>query len=469
MPPRFMPIPSIEAHGRYRWRLAALSLAMLLPSLGTSIANVALPSIAEAFGVSSRDAQWVVIAYLLAVTTLVVMIGKLSDSLGRRRLLLAGIGIFGLASIAAMVSPNLWVIVALRAVQGVGAAAMMALTMAAVGDMVPKQRSGSAMGLLATVSAVGTALGPSIGGAVLSAFGWPAVFGVMGIAAIVSWVFGYALFPSDRPGTNPIRLDFWGTIVLAASLAAYALASTLGAGPWGAAALWLAAAVGLGVFVAIETRTAAPLVELRLLADPVLGAGLSSLALVSAILMSTLVVGPFYLSQFLRLPPLGVGLVMSVGPAVVAIVGVPAGRLVDRLGSSRMTFLGLAILLLGTLLMVVLPAVSGTPGYIASLAVLTAGYGLFQTANNTTIMARAGAERRGIVSALLALARNLGLITGASAMGAIFAAGTAGAFALPPSAQAGLELTFAVAAMLTVGAIAINLLARDRPRHSPAR
>lgn len=455
---------SIEAPGRYRWRLAALSLAMLLPSLGTSIANVALPTIAGAFGASNGDAQWVVIAYLLAVTTLVVVVGRLSDTLGRRRLLLAGIGLFATASIAAMFASSLGAVVGLRAAQGAGAAAMLALTMASVGDMVPRERTGAAMGLLGTVSAVGTALGPSVGGAVLSAFGWPAVFGVMGLAGIATWLFGYALFPRDRPSAGTTRLDVWGTLTLAASLCAYALAATIDAGSWGTAGLWVAAGLGTCSFVAIEARAHAPLVELRLLTDPMLRAGLASLGLVSAILMSTLVVGPFYLSQVLSLSPLGVGLVMSVGPAVAAMVGIPAGVAVDRLGASRATLLGLVALLVGTVLMVALPAACGTAGYVVSLAAITSGYGLFQTANNTSIMARAGAERRGVISAMLALARNLGLITGASAMGAIFAVASVGVPGLPAGGEAGLQVTFGICALLTAAAIAINVVAGNRRR-----
>lgn len=446
-----------DAPGRYRWRLVALSLAMLLPSLGTSIANVALPTIAHAFGVGSRDAQWVVIAYLLSVTTLVIVMGKLGDAFGRRRLLLTGIGLFGLSSIAAMLSTELWHVVALRGLQGVGAAAMMALTMAAVGDMVPKERMGSAMGLLATVSAVGTALGPSIGGAVLSVLSWPGVFGVMGIGAMASWISGYLLFPGDRQDGSSFRLEIRGMVILAATLAAYALASTVDFGPLVTAVLWGGAALGIGLFITVQMRSSAPLVDLRLLAEPVMSVGLASLAVISAIMMSTLVVGPFFLSQTLHLPPLAVGLVVSVGPAITAIVGVPAGRLVDRLGAPRVALFGLVAVLVGTMSMVALPVAMGTWGYIASIAAITTGYSLFQTSANTAIMAQAGAERRGVVAALLALARNIGLITGASAMGAIFAWAAA-----RMGGGTGLSATFAVSSALIAAAIGANVLVHRR-------
>src|SRR4051812_12802313 len=135
-----------------RWRLGALALAMLLPSLGTSIANVALPTLAKSFDAPMQDVQWVVISYLLAVTTLIVGAGRLGDLVGRRRLLLAGIGTFAAASVLCAIAPNLGVLIAARALQGLGAAIMMALTVAAVGDVVPGERTGSAMGRLGTVS-----------------------------------------------------------------------------------------------------------------------------------------------------------------------------------------------------------------------------------------------------------------------------------------------------------------------------
>src|SRR5665647_3416710 len=124
-----------------RWALASLSLSMLLSSLGTSIANVALPTLAQAFNASFQQVQWIVLAYLLAITTLVVSAGRLGDITGRRRLLLAGILVFTIASVLCGVAPTLWLLIAARAAQGLGAAVMMALTMAFVGETVPKEKT----------------------------------------------------------------------------------------------------------------------------------------------------------------------------------------------------------------------------------------------------------------------------------------------------------------------------------------
>lgn len=445
-----------------RWALASLSLSMLLSSLGTSIANVGLPTLAQAFDASFQAVQWIVIAYLLAITTLIVSVGRLGDIAGRRRLLLAGIFLFTAASVLCGVAPTLWLLIAARAVQGLGAAIMMALTMAFVGETVPKAKTGSAMGLLGTMSAIGTALGPSLGGVLIAALGWRAIFLVNVPLGLMTLVLAHRHLPVDRPGPKTDRAGFdrTGTLLLALTLAAYALAMTLGRGSFGSLniGLLLAAVFGVGLFVRAEARAASPLIRLAMFGDPVLSASLAMSALVSTVMMATLVVGPFYLSRSLGLAPALVGLVLSVGPLVAALTGVPAGRIADRFGAQHMTVAGLIAMAASSFILSMLPASLGIAGYIAPLVVITAGYALFQTANNTAVMTDVLPEQRGVISGLLSLSRNLGLITGASVMGAVFAlaATTSDITTAPAEAVAtGMQITFAAAALLIGIALAI--------------
>ena len=453
---RVPPTPSV------RWVLASLSMSMLLSSLGTSIANVGLPTLAQAFGATFQQVQWIVLAYLLAITTLIVSVGRLGDIVGRRRLLLAGIGLFTVASALCGVAPTLGWLIAARAAQGLGAAVMMALTMAFVGDTVPKARTGSAMGLLGTMSAVGTALGPSLGGILIAGSGWRSIFLVNVPLGVVTLVLSHRNLPADRPRprTGGAGFDSLGTLLLALALAAYALAMTMGRGSFGVLnlALLMGAAVGVGLFVRVETRAASPLIRLAMFRAPGLRASLAMSALVSTVMMATLVVGPFYLSRALGLDAARVGLVLSVGPLAAALTGVPAGRIADRFGAHRVTLIGLIGMTLGAGVLSMLPASLGIPGYIAPMVVMTVGYALFQTANNTAVMSDVRPEQRGVVSGMLSLSRNLGLITGASAMGAVFALAASTtdiATARPDAVAIGMRVTFAVAAMLTGVAIAI--------------
>jgi EmrB/QacA subfamily drug resistance transporter len=459
--------PSIQ------WTLASLSLSMLLSSLGTSIANVGLPTLAKAFNASFQDAQWIVLAYLLASTTLIVSVGRLGDITGRRRLLLAGIVLFTVASGLSGVAPTLWLLIAARAVQGLGAAVMMALSMAFVGETVPKAKTGSAMGLLGTMSAIGTALGPSLGGVLIAGLSWRAIFLINVPLGILTFVLAYRNLPVDRkvlktgPETDRAGFDTMGTLLLALTLAAYALAVTMGRGRFGLLnmALLLAAVVGSGLFVLAEARATSPLIRLAMFRDPVLGASLAMSVLVSTVLMATLVVGPFYLSRALGLDAALVGLVLSVGALVVALTGVPAGRIADRFGAQRMTIVGLIGIAAGSFILSMLPAALGIPGYIAPIAVITVGYALFQTANNTAVMTDISPDQRGVISGVLNLSRNLGLITGASVMGAVFALGSGTidiASAEPEAVATGMRITFAVAGVLIVVGLAVVVEAYRR-------
>jgi EmrB/QacA subfamily drug resistance transporter len=447
---------------------------MLLSSLGTSIANVGLPTLAEAFGASFQQVQWVVLAYLLAITTLIVGVGRLGDLMGRRRLLLAGIALFTAASVLCAVAPTLLLLITARAAQGLGAAVMMALTMAFVGETVTKDKIGSAMGLLGTMSAIGTALGPSLGGVLIAGLGWPAMFLVNGPLGIFSLLLAYRYLPADRRGPQLDRaaFDVVGTLLLALTLAAYALAVTMGRGRFGPlnVALLSAAVLGVGLFVFAEGRAASPLIRLAMLRERVLSAGLAMSALVSTVMMATLVVGPFYLARALGLDTALLGFVLSVGPLVAALSGVPAGRSVDRFGAQRMSIVGLIGVAAGSLVLSLLPATLGIAGYVAPIVVVTAGYALFQAANNTAVMTDVRADQRGVISGLLNLSRNLGLVTGAAVMGAVFALASAAVditTAQPAAVATGMRVTFAVAALLIGGALAIALRSRALGRRRP--
>jgi EmrB/QacA subfamily drug resistance transporter len=457
----------ITQSGSVRWALASLSLSMLMPSLDTSIANAGLPTLAEAFDASFQHVQWIILAYLLAITTLIVSVGRLGDMVGRRRLLLAGIAIFTLSSLACGVAPSLGWLVGARAVQGLGAAIMLALTVAFVGETVPKAQAGSAMGLLGTMSAIGTTLGPSLGGMLIAGVGWQAIFLINVPLGVLNIWLAYRYLPADaqRAKAGRVGFDRAGTLLLALTLAAYALAMTIGHGDFGPLniALLLTAVFGVGLFIFVEATVASPLIKLALFREPGLSASLAMSALVSTVMMATLVVGPFYLSGALGLGTALVGFTLSVGPLVAALTGVPAGRLVDRFGTRRMTRLGLAAMALGAAALSMMPAGFGLLGYLAPIAVITASYALFQAANNTAIMTDIRPDQRGVISGLLSLSRNLGLITGASVMGAVFALASATTditSASPAAVASGMRITFAVAVALIILALAVALLPR---------
>lgn len=381
--------------------MTALGLSMLLASLGTSIANIALPTLAQAFSAPFTQVQGVVVAYLGALTVSVVMAGRLGDRFGLARVHMAGLGLFAVASLLCGIAPTLWVLIGARALQGIGAAVLMTLSMALMREAAGEARIGRAMGLLGTLSALGTALGPSLGGVLIPVGGWRAVFLVQVPVAVVALLLAMAVLPRGA-GKGPV----------------------------------------------------AP-VRLRAVLDRSLAPGLLANLLVAAVMMTTLVVGPFYLGIGLGLEEALVGLVMSAGPAISIVCGVPSGRLVDGWGPRRVMAAGLVLLAAGAFLMATLPALAGVAGYGLAIIVLTPGYQLFQAANTTAALADVPRDRRGTVSGLLGLSRNIGLIAGASVMGAVFALGagmTDFVHAAPAAIESGMRLTFLTAGGLMIAA-----------------
>lgn len=438
-----------------KWALAGLSLTMLMPSLATSTANVALPSLAHTFAASFQATQWVVLAYLLTVTALVVVAGRVGDVVGRRRLLLAGTTVFASGSLLCGLAPSFELLIVARVIQGGGAAVMTVLTMALVGTVVATERSGRAMGLLGTMSAVGTTLGPAVGGVLIAWAGGMAIFFINLPLAAAALVIVVKTLPQDPPrdGGNSQRFDLAGMALLAASLICYALALTWGRGQFGFVnvAILVAAIAAIAGFVTIEARAPSPLIRLDMFRNRALVAGLSTSTIVVTVMMSTLIVGPFYLAGVIGLDPARAGLVLAVGPLVAAIAGVPAGRLVDSFGTEHATLGGLAVMAAGAAALSMVSPAFGVAGYLAPIVVITSGYGLFQAANNTALMAGTSSTERGVVSGMVNLSRNLGLVTGASAMGAVFAWGTGSAdivSAGPVAVVAGAHASFAAAAVL---------------------
>jgi MFS family permease len=401
--------------------LVPLSLALLMCSLDTSIANAALPALARAFDAPFRSTQWIVLAYLAPLTVFTLFAGRLGDVAGRRRLLVAGIGTFTVASFVCGLAVSLPMLLAARALQGLGAAAMMALAVALAADLMPARQTGRAMGLLGSMSAVGTTLGPSLGGLLTAFFGWPSIFLVNVPVGLLT------LYLTLRHVPDP--------------LAAAAPA------------------------VQAESARVRPLGGL---AAPGVRGALSATALVATVMMTTLVVGPFHLAGALGLGDAAAGVVLSIGPLVAVAGGVPAGRIVDRFGAARMTRLSLMALAVGAAWLSLMPRQLGLAGYIAPIVDMTASYALFQAANNTRLMSLIERRHRSAAAGALGLARNAGLIAGASVMGAIFAwaAGLSGSTAATPDAiAAGTHVTFRVAAMLAVAAFATTLVSPNPKGH----
>ncbi|KFE56787.1 transporter [Pseudomonas syringae] len=440
--------------------LAALAGAILLASLGNSIATVALPHLATMFSAGVQTVQWVVLAYLLGVTMAILIAGRLGDLYGSRRVLLAGIMLFTLASVGGAVAPSLGWLIAGRALQGVGAAVLMALPMSIAKSLITKERLGAAMGLLGTMSAIGTALGPTVGGLLIGQLGWRSIFVLLAMCGAGMLVLASAGVGKTTPTATVTRIDWPGGAWLSVALLGFALAATGGrAGidiqPW---VLLILAAVALLLFIRTELGIAHPLIPLTLFRERAIVAPLWMNLLVASIMMSTLVVGPLFLTFGLGLSETMTGLVMAAGPIAAALSGAPAGRLTDRFGTDRILFAGLMLAAVGLCSFAVLPGLIGVPGYLLAMLLMTPGFQLFLAANSTSVMNQAAEDNRGVLSGLLGLSRNLGFMTGASLIPFLFASRLDGRI-LANNTTTAISSAFSVTFLTMAGLCFLTLLA----------
>ncbi|MBD8494643.1 MFS transporter [Pseudomonas syringae] len=444
--------------------IAALAGSIMLAALGISIATVALPSLARAFSTDVQAVQWVVLSYLLTVTAAIVVVARLGDIHGNRRVLVVGVALFTLASAGCALAPGLGWLITGRVVQGLGAAILMSLPLSMAKALVAKERLGAAMGLLGTLSAVGTALGPALGGALVGVYGWRSVFALLtlcGVGLLALLLSG--LFKAESTGPSACRIDWAGSVWLSTALAGLGLSAAGGrlgvrVQPW---MLMTLAAVALLMFIRTELTVANPLVPVALVRGRVIALSLSMNLLVGMLMMATLVVGPFFLSFGLGLSDAETGLVMAAGPIAAALSGVPAGRAVDRFGADRTLMAGLLLTFVGLVAFATLAPLVGVRGYVLALLLMTPGFQLFLAANNTLVMVQADPEHRGLLAGLLGLSRNLGLIAGASLPPLLFTS-LLGQHALADSTAPvighAFHVTFLAAASLAVLALLLGAL-----------
>ncbi len=313
-------------------------------------------------------------------------------------------------------------------------------------------------------------------GVLIAAFGWRLIFFInapLGVLAFALLRGGHSTVTEPTTRAHA-RFDYRGLILLAVTLTCYALAMTVGHGhlSWINAILLTVAVVGAIAFRIAEGCSSSPLIPFNLLRGGEKRMGIAMSFLVATVLMTSLVVGPFYLSYGLQLAAAKVGLLMAAGPLVVALTGVPVGHLVDRYGAQNMTLVGLTTIGAGSFTLTLLPTSSGVPGYVIPILVMTGGYAVFQTANNTAVITKVAGDERGLVSGLLNLSRNLGLITGSAAMSAFFVMTSGGsdlASSSPEAVGHGMRSTFGLASGLVVVGIAIAIALRNSPSRSRQR
>ena len=414
------PQPSPE-----RWLgLIGLCLGVFMFTLDASIVNVALPTLVAAFGTTFATVQWVVLAYLLIATALVMAAARLGDIHGKKRAYLAGLAIFTLGSLLCGLSPSAGWLIAFRALQGLGAVFVSALGAAIVGEMFAANERGRALGMIGSAVLLGVALGPSVGGFIIQLVGWRWMFLVnipVGIAAM-SVVYRFVPDIPGRPASA--GLDWPGTLLACVMLGGLALGLT-----WGqrdgfetplVVTLLAVAVVGFAAFLYVEARVASPILDLRVFRNKPFATGLLMGYLVFLVLGGTGFLQPFFLEVMAHYPTAKVGLLLAVSPIVGGVTAPMGGALADRIGPRWVALAGLLLVALGCLLFTSIDEHVSVWGFAFRVAPVGLGMGLFNAANNSSVLNAVPRDQLGIASAMLSLMRTLGQTTGVPVIASIF-------------------------------------------------
>lgn len=455
--------------------LATVSVGVILATIDSSIVNVALPTLVEEFHTTFNVIQWVSLAYLLALGSLTMSVGRLGDVVGKKNIYATGFATFTAASALAGLASGVGALIGLRVVQAVGAVMILSLGVAILTEAFPPTERGKALGWVGTAVSVGIITGPVAGGLLIAAFGWRAIFFVnLPIGVVGTWL-AVRHIPSTTPDGSA-RFDVAGAALLTATLAALSLALTFGQEVGFASAPILSgfglAAAGMVGFVLVERRADSPMVELDLLRNPLLTASIVTGFLTFVAVAGLFLLLPFYLEGVLGHDVRTVGMLMGVGPLALGLTAPLAGTWSDRIGVRPLTLAGLALMGAGFLSFQTLDVTSAWWHYALLAVPFGVGIGLFQSPNNSAIMGSVPASYSGTAGGMLTLTRLLGQITGVAVLGSVWAARVAAAAgtggspqAAPPGDQVtGLHDTFWVSALLMGLAVGVGVGAFRRER-----
>jgi DHA2 family multidrug resistance protein-like MFS transporter len=409
-----LPVP------RRYWSAAAIWLALSMAVLDGAIANVALPTIAADLGASPATSIWVVNAYQLTITILLLPLAALGDRLGYRRIYIPGLVLFTIGSLGCALAHSLAGLIAARVFQGVGAACIMSMNAALVRATYPSKMLGRGIGYNALVLSISAAAGPTLAALILSVGKWPWLFLInlpIGVAAVV---VGLKSLP--RAGGHGHRFD-WAAAILSGIMMGSTVfgAETFARESEAVGAVLIAGGLGAGVWlVRREWGDPAPLFPVDLLKIRIFSMSIATSTVSFAAQMLAYVTLPFLFQSVMGRSAFATGLLMTPWPLALGVIAPIAGRLADKVRAGLIGGIGLAIFAAGLFALSRLGAHPSTLDIGWRMAVCGIGFGLFQSPNNRTIVGSAPRNRSGAAGGMLATARLLGQTTGAVIVGMAF-------------------------------------------------
>ncbi len=416
-------MPSVDSPFAVRPRAALLAVAIgtFMSTLDGTIVNVALPTMATGFDADLPYAQWVVSGYLLIICCTLPLFGRLGDSLGRRRFYAGGFLLFGAASFFCGAADSMEGLVFWRVVQGLGGAMLMANGPGIVALAFPGAGRGRAFGVMGSAVALGSLAGPALGGALLNFFDWRAIFYVNIPVAAAGACCAWKCLPS-REETSPGGFDPAGLALFAVGMTALLMGLSHGRDwpPTLLAACGLGALAAFVLFMRVEKKAAFPMIDLALMSHPPFFSALAVSFLCFTAIFSNAILLPFYLHDILGVSPLALGGTLAVLPLVMAVVAPASGVLSEKTSLPLLAGLGLCAIAAGLANQALLGASS--PLWRAALGqvLLGLGVGVFVSPNNNSILSSAPASKSGLAGSILALIRNVGMVSGVAVAAGVF-------------------------------------------------
>jgi EmrB/QacA subfamily drug resistance transporter len=416
-----------ENEGRDRrrwWALAAVSLAAFMTYLDNNIVNVAIPTIQRSLHLSVSGLEWVVSSYLLTVAGLLLVGGRVADVYGRRRVFLAGMAVFTLSSLVAGLAGSGGVLIASRAIQGVGAALLMPATLAIIMAAFTNVRERTmAIGIWAAVGALALATGPVLGGLISQHLHWGWIFLINVPVGVITFAITVAYVSESRGGSAVRQLDLPGLVTSAVALFALTYALIQGnASGWTAPLILTAfgvAAAAAGIFLAIESRTAHPMVDLGMFRRREFSGGSGTMMIWAFGILGIYFFTSLYLQQTLGFSPVEAGLAFVPMALCVAVFAGIAPRIEARAGAHRTVAAGMALMVIGLILFARLGLHAGYTALLPGFVLFGAGAGLMNVPLTNAVMQATPAARAGVASALLNASREVAGLLGITVIGAI--------------------------------------------------
>ncbi len=402
--------------GNKRWLiLAVVLIGPFMSTLDSSIVNVALPTMAEHLGVGMGAIQWVVTSYLILISSTILMFGRIADLKGKKAVYQYGFLIFSIGSLFCGISGTITTLIISRIVQAVGAAMTMSCSQAIITNVFPANERGRALGLSGTTVALGTMIGPPLGGIMVGLFNWESIFLINVPIGVIAFILGVKLLPKDKK-KNEERFDILGGILFLISIVAlfWAMLSAESMG-WQnkiIVAGFLVALAGLIAFYFWEKKVDQPMVDFTLFHNKLFTVSIICAFISFLVIFCTNIIHPFYLQNAIKLSPERAGLLMMVYPISIALIAPISGYLSDKIGSEVLTLLGLALTATGLVSMSFFTLDSTYLSIILRVVVLGIGNGLFQSPNNSLVMSTVPRYKLGIAASINALTRNLGMVFG---------------------------------------------------------